>query len=298
MSATSKKEFKIGLCFIIALVILYFGIEYLKGHKMFSKGQSYYAVYEDVQGLQSTANVSLSGVKVGQVSDVSLDPANPSRVIVKFNIDTDVKLPVGSAAMVSKDLLGTTTLVINLAQGTTYYASGDTVKSAIESGLMSQVSDMMPEVSKVFSKVDTLFTNLNNVVGNQSLVNTIENLDQLTSGLKGTVNNLNATTRALPGMTTQVSSLIARIDTIAADLSAVSNTIASAPLDSTLAHFNEISANLNDLTAQLKDPDSSLGQLINSPVLFDNLRNVTADIDSLIVDIKRNPKRYISIKLL
>ena len=65
-----------------------------------------------------------------------------------------------------------------------------------------------------------------------------------------------------------------------------------------MKNLNDITDNLSRFSKQLNNEKSSLGMLMNDPELYNRLNSVAADVDSLIVDIKRNPKRYISIKLL
>ncbi len=298
MKDTTKKELKIGLSVIGALVILYFGIEFLKGHSPFRSHTVYHAVYDNVHGLTATANVTLSGVKVGQVSAVELMPEQPGRVLVSFRLDQPVNLTKGSTASVEKDLLGSSSLVLNLAQGSELYQSGDTIGGQVNSGLMSEVSEMLPNVTNLVPKIDSLLTNINNVIGNPSLNNTINNLENVTNSLQGVVSNVNRATAPLPKIMNGADSIVKTINAISADLNTLSATIANAPIDTTLNNVNRISENLAQITDALSSPDSSLGQLINDSAVYDNLKTVTADIDSLIVDIKRNPKRYISIKLL
>lgn len=298
MKEQTKKEIKIGLSVLGALVILYFGIEFLKGHSPLSKHTEYYAVYDDVLGLQSTANVNLSGLKVGQVSSVELIPDRPGKVLVSFRLDKPVDLTVGSTAAIEKDLLGTSSLILNLAPGTLCYSPGDTIPGVIASGMMSEISEMLPEVTGIIPKIDTLLTNINNVVGHPSLANTISNFETVSAGLKGLIGNVDRATRPLPGIVAEADSLIGKVDAIADNIHSLTQSLADAPIDSTLSSVNQIASNLAALTSALSDPSSSVGQLISSPDVYNNLKNVTADIDSLIVDIKRNPKRYISIKLL
>lgn len=298
MKETSKNEIKIGLSVLAALVILYFGIEFLKGHSPLSKHTEYYAVYDDVLGLAPTANVNLSGLKIGQVSTVELMEDQPGKVVVAFRLDKDVKLPYGTKASIEKDLLGTSSLIIELGNETKYYNSGDTIPGTLASGLMSEVSDMLPEITGVIPKIDSLITNMNNIAGNPAINNTLNNLETLTHGLNGIITNVDKATRPLPAVVNEANQLVNSLNAIAADLKLLSSNMSNLPLNETVAEVNHIATNLAQLTDGLKSNDSSLGQLINNADLYDNLRNVTANIDSLIIDIKKNPKRYISIKLL
>lgn len=298
MKDTTKKEFKIGLAAIAALLILYFGIEFLKGHSPFNKHSEYCAVYDNVLGLTPTANVSISGVKVGQVSSVELIPEEPGKVMVRFTLDQDINLPLGTSAVIEKDLLGTSSLIINLGTGDRYFEKGATIPSSISSGLMSEVSDMLPEVSNVFPKVDTLLTNLNNVIGHPALQGALINIETATKSLNGMIANIDKSTKSLPNIVDGANNLITSLNAVAGDVKTLSTSLANAPIDSTLVNVNNLSANLAALSDQLNNNNSTLGLMLNNSDLYDNLRQVSSDIDSLILDIKRNPKRYISIKLL
>ena len=88
------------------------------------------------------------------------------------------------------------------------------------------------------------------------------------------------------------------LDTITTNLGILSAQLKALPLDATVDNVNALTANLSQFSKQLNDPNSSLGMLMKDPELYNSLHRVAADVDSLIVDIKKNPKRYISIKLL
>lgn len=298
MKDQTKKEFRIGLCVIGALVILYFGIEFLKGHSPLKKHTEYHVVYDDVLGLAATANVNLSGMKIGQVSSVELIPDRPGKVLVTFRLDKEVDLPVNTSVAIVKDLLGTSSMSINLAQGDVYYHPGDTLPGTLSGGLMGEVSEMLPEVTSIIPKVDTLLANINDIVGHPSLKTAIENLTEVTDGLTAVVGTINKATRPLPSIISAADSAMQSISVIANDITALSHTLANAPVDSIMGNVDRIAKNVSDLTDALSNPESSLGQLLKNTTLYDNLITVTSDIDSLLVDIKRNPKRYISIKLL
>lgn len=289
----------IGACVLIALAILFFGIEYLKGVSIFKPSNYYYAVYNDVKGLEVSAPVMVNGYKIGQVDNVELMYGRPGNVLVSMSLDKEFKIPVNSKALVESSLLGTASLKIELAQNSDYYTTGDTIPGGVAAGMMDQVTEqLLPGVNEVVPKVDSILTNINTLTGEPALINTLKNMEQLTSTLNTTANVLNSAVKTVPATLNSVNDIVNSVNGIVTDLNKVTSTIADAPLDSTINNFNRISSDLAALTSQLENPNSTLGALLNDSGLYDNLTKASLSIDSLLVDIRKNPKRYINIKLL
>ncbi len=299
MKKLFTKEMMIGACVLIALAILFFGIEYLKGVSIFRPSNYYYAVYTDVKGLEVSAPVMVNGYKIGQVDNVELMYDRPGNVLVSMSLDKKFRIPVNSKALIESSLLGTASVKIEMARGSEFYTPGDTVPAGIASGMMDQVSEqLLPGVSGMMPKLDSIFTNINNLTGNEALLQSFKNIEELTATLNSTAKALNTTVRTLPSTVGSVNGVISSVDSLVADLNRVTSEIANAPIDSTLSNFNRISADLAAITGQLQDPNSTVGALLNDSGLYDNLTKASQSLDSLLVDIRKNPKRYISIKLL
>lgn len=289
----------IGACVLIALAILFFGIEYLKGVSIFKPSNYYYAVYSDVKGLEVSAPVMVNGYKIGQVDNVELMYEHPECVLVSMSLDKKFKIPVSSKALIESSLLGTASVKIEMSRSNEYYTPGDTLPAGIAAGMMDQVSEqLLPGVSGLMPKLDSIFTNINALTGNQALQQSFKNIESLTATLNSTASTLNSTVKTLPATVGAVNDVITSVNNIVADLNRVTAGIADAPIDSTLNNFNRISADLAVLTGQLQNPNSTIGALLNDSGLYDNLTKASLSIDSLLVDIRKNPKRYISIKLL
>lgn len=293
-----RKETIIGACVLIALVILFFGIEFLKGVSIMRPSNYYYAIYTDVVGLTSSSPVKVNGVKIGKVNSVEIMPDNPGLVVVEFSVDKGFKLPQNSSAVIVSDVLGTPSIRLDLSSDKTYYATGDTIPGKLLGGLLDSAGGMMPKIESIIPKIDSLMVNLNNLTGNPALFKTIDNLQAFTAGLQTTMSLVNGSVTKLSPILNDVHAITTNIDSLSINLAKLSKGLADAPIDETIANLNSISQNINKLTDELNDPDSNIGKLLNGTELYDNLIRTTADIDSLIVDIKKNPKRYISIKLL
>ncbi|MFG6386945.1 MAG: MlaD family protein [Muribaculaceae bacterium] len=295
-----KKEILVGLTVALALVLLFVGINFLKGVNVFKAANYYYATYTDVAGLSTSAPVTINGFKVGQVRSVEYQYDNPGHVVVEFSVDKALRIPQGSQAVITTDLLGTATIALRMgADRSAFYSVGDTVATGVDAGLMSAVSnDVMPAVSAIIPKIDSLITGLNTLVSDPALSASVRRMDNITADLGASVQSLRTVMAAMEPVSRNVTSITANVDTISGNLSTVSGELAAAPVDSIMGELNRTVANLEQLTAALNNPDSSIGRLTSDPELYNNINSTVMSLDSLFVDIKRNPKRYISIKLL
>ncbi len=299
MKSILRKEVIIGLIVIVAMLILFFGINFLKGVNLFKASNYYYAVYGNVEGLAQSAPVTINGFKVGIVRDIKYDYSNPGHVIVEMSVDKSLRVPVGSEAVLASDLLGTASISLKLVPaGAGFHNVGDTLVSRVNAGMMAGISDnLMPAVNAMIPKLDSLFTSLNAIAANPALHQSINRLDDITAELNGTLRALRAATANLGPITTDIKSITGNVDTMTGDLAVVSGRLRQAPIDSIAVDLSATMANLKQLTESLNNPDGSVGKLTSDPALYDNLNATITSLDSLFVDIKRNPKRYISIKV-
>lgn len=294
-----KKELIIGLCVLIALLVLFFGINFLKGVNIFKAVNYYYATYTNAAGLQQSAPVTLDGFKVGQVREINYDYTNPGHVKVELSVDRELRIPKGSEAVIEQDLLGTATVVLHLSDAKEYEEVGATLLSHTQKGMLDNVtSTAMPQLGSTFAKIDSLLVNLNALVADPALAKSVGRLDAITLNLEVTLRQLRASAGALPPVIKNVDGLTSNLNTVSSDLAVVSGKLKEAPVDSLMNNITSISANLKELSATLNNPDSSLGLITHDRELYDNLNNCAASLDSLLIDVKKNPKRYISIKLL
>lgn len=300
MNKIFRKEVLVGVLVIVACLILFFGINFLKGINLFKAANYFYATYNNVQGLAISAPVTLNGYKVGVVREINYDYENPGNITVEISVDKNLRMPQGSKATVSLDILGTASVVLRLgnpADG--FYAVGDTIESSVDAGMLASVSEnLMPSVNAIFPKIDTLLTSLNAIAADPALTRSISRLDGITTELEASLVSLHKVMGTLQPIASDIKSITTNVDTITGDLTAVSARLREAPVDSLLDDLQATVATLEALTARLNNPDGTVGKLTADPALYDNLNATVASLDSLFVDIKKNPKRYINIKLL
>lgn len=299
MTLAYKKEIGIGLSVLIALLCLFFIVNYLKGVNIFHSSNYYYSTYTDVKGLAVSAPVTLNGFKVGQVKNIKYDYSNPGHVNVELSLTSDLKIPEGSEAELSIDLLGTTSVVLHLTDSKEYLKVGSELAGVVSSGMTERLSqEVIPQVGPILQKIDSLLTGMNSLVSDPAVINTISRMDEISKNLNLAMINLTRASRSLPKVMENVDSTTAHIAVLSANIAEFSEGLNKLPLDSTMRNVNRISENLRVLSDELNNPNSTLGLLINDPQLYKSLNKTVNGLDSLFIDIKKNPKRYINIKLL
>lgn len=294
------KEVIIGLCVAVAIAILCIGIEFLKGINVFKPANFYIAEYENVAGLEVAAPVLVDGYKVGQVREINFDYVNHGKIQVVLALNKQLHLPVDSKAMIGSTLLSGSFIEIQMGQSDELLPIGGNVQTGVTPDLMTSLSDeLLPAVGSIFPKVDSLLISVNNLASDPALVASIKNLETVTNNVSNLSRNINLMMQnQVPGILQGANVAVTNLDSITSNLTLLSAELNKLPLDQTISNVNGLTANLVQFTSNLNNPNSTLGELTQDSELYDRINRLTADIDSLIIDIKKNPKRYISIKLL
>ena len=285
-----KREVKIGLTGIIALVILFVGINFLKGVKLFDTSKSYYIVFKNAKGLTKSSTVYADGFNIGIVDDVTY--AHPGEVVVKINVGGGVKIPHGTIANLDEAMLGGCTL--NLIMGANpadCFAPGDTIKGGEANGLMAAAANVIPQVQVVLAHVDSLIQTLNSIASNPNLPLILQNAEQITASLNKSSDQLNALLKNdIPQLTTTFNKAGENIDTLTSNL-------AQLDIQRTLNKVDQTMDNLHNTTLRLNSPNNNIGLLLNDTALYGNLNNTVNSATNLLEDMKAHPGRYINISV-
>ncbi|MDE6861108.1 MAG: MlaD family protein [Duncaniella sp.] len=301
-----SKEVIIGISVLFSLLILFFGIDYLKGINLFKAANYYYASFTNVSGLAQSAPVTVNGFKVGLVREIKYEYDNPGHVSVELSLDRELKIPKGTQAVIATDMLGTSSIELRMTSHPDYHNVGDKLIGIEGSGLMDKVSsELMPTILSIAPHIDSLVMSLNTLAGDPALLNAVRRLDVIMANLETSTTQLNRSMAAVPTLMTHANGTMANVEELSANLNQVSAALAvisedlkKMPLDSTMRNINSITANLDLATRQLNSTNSSLGLLLNDSSLYHNINNSAAHIDSILIDLQRQPKRYIpSIKV-
>lgn len=297
-----QREVRIGLFAIAMLVCLYLGVNYLKGTDIFTGDRIYYATFDETLGLQKTAPVLLRGVKVGSVTDISIDPAAPDAVVVEVGIKKSVRVPVDSRLkLFSNGIMGGKAIELVRGEATGYFERGATIPSETAAGLLENASlgldDLMAEakllmasLSSTSASLDSLFTQnaeaINGIAGNLQRVT-----GQIASSrIDGMIGDLRSFTTMLAGSST-------RVEGIVGNLEKVTGGLAEANLRGTIDTLGVSIGHLNAVLAKISQGEGTLGRLMENPALYDSLTSATSNLSALLADVKANPKRYVHISV-
>ena len=283
-----KKEVKIGLAGIVALVLLFLGINFLKGVNLFTTNNTYYIRFDNAKGLSKSSTVYADGYNVGIVSSIIYDYDNPGQVLVEISTDRSLRIPKGSTATLDEAMLGGCTLNMKLATNLTEaYHPGDTIQGSDASGLMSKAADIMPQLEQVVAKVDTLVSTLNRIVADPNLPLILNNAGQITENLnKSTIQLNNILGKDIP-------QLARTFNTAGESVKALTENLNKIDLQQTLDSVNITIGSVHQMMEQMQSTDGTLGLLMRDPSLYNNLNHTVQSADSLVTDLKAHPKRYV-----
>lgn len=294
------KNVKIALTVLLGLVLLYWGINYLKGVNLLTPANHYYTEIESSDGLLEAAPITVNGFQVGQVREINYDYAK-NKITVMLAMNKEMKVPQGSTINLVSGLLGGASMVLNLGNGPAM-ESGSYIPTTGVPGIMHNVTDnVMPIVSGMLPKVDSIVTNVNLLTADPALSSSLTRLDAITRQLQASAQQItqlmSGLNRSVPGVMNNVNGITNNLTGASSNITDLSESLKQLPLDETLNKVNTTLANLQALSEQLNDKNSSLGKLMNDRELYDNANHAIASLDSLLTDVKANPKRYINVKV-
>jgi phospholipid/cholesterol/gamma-HCH transport system substrate-binding protein len=311
------KYTRLGILIVVSVAILIWGLSYLKGNDLFSESNEYHVIYESIDGLSESNEVTLSGYQIGSVKEIHFLPDNSGRLIVTFMINSDIKVPVRSVAqIVTSDLMGTRAIKMNLSTENEFYQSGDTIPGAVESDLKEQVSmQVLPIKNKAEQLLGTLdsaitvltvifnedarenlsesFENINRTIYN--LENTTSQLNEIVSSQKGNVGNIITN---LDSITTAFNRNTSEFETTIQNLARFSDTLAQIEITPVLDNILQASNKLNTVLENLESNETTAGLLLNDDELYRSVTALSSDLSTLINDIRINPERYLQFSAI
>lgn len=294
-------EVKIALTAILALVLLFFGLRYLKGLSLFGTDKCYYVKTDNVSGLASACPVYANGFKVGTVNRIIFNYENGDEIVLALDLDKKFNLPEGSFAAIVPSLMGGTTVELTLGKSGKICHPGDTIFGGVDGGILSKAADLMPTIQNMMPKLDSILARVNTLLQDTALDMTVENVGAISSQLKSTTSQLNtmmaSINRELPGLMQGAKSSLKNIDDLTGNLNSA---VSKVDLEKTIANIDATLANVKSVTDKLSSDKGTLGALMNDRSLYNNLNTSMQSLnstlrstDSLVTDLKSNPKRYV-----
>ena len=288
-------EVKIALAAIVGIVILFAGMQFLKGLNVFSSADKYYVRFSDISGLSASSPVYANGYKVGVVEKVLYDYSQPNNIVAVMGLDKNLMLPRGTKAEISSDLLGNVKLELKFGPNPIdLIEKGDTIEGGMATGLMGKAADMIPQVEVMLPKLDSIMTSLNILLADPALQQTLHNVEGMTSNLNATSSELRTLSASL---NREMPQMIQKTNGVLDNTQQLTGNLAAIDVAGMTASVNQTLANVNEMTRKLNSNEGTLGLLMRDATLYHNLTNTVADADSLLVDLKAHPKRYVHFSI-
>ena len=288
-------EIKIALVAIVGILVLFFGLNFLKGMSLFSTDATYYVAFKDISGLSSSNPIYADGYKVGVVKSIQYNYAQKGDVLVQIDINPDLRIPKGSSAEIESDLMGNVKMNLLLANNPRERVnSGDTIIGSKNSGMLGNVAKLLPSVQQMLPKLDSILSSVNTLLADPALAHSLHNIEGITANLNTTSQQLNT---LVAGVNRQVPGLLRRADGVMVNANTFTGNLAQVDIAGTMAQVNQTIAQLNAFSQQLNSKEGSLGLLMHDPALYNNLNKAMVSVDSLLINVRQHPKRYVHFSL-
>lgn len=286
------KEVKIGIAGIVALCILFYGLNYLKGINMFQPSHHIYAKFENVNGLTKSSPVFADGVRVGIIRDIFYDYSVAKNVIVEVELHNELRIPKGSNAELVSELMGGVRMNILLANNPREkYNMGDTIPGIVNTGMMETAAKMLPQIEQMLPKLDSILSSLNAILSDKNIPKTLNSIQK-------TTDNLAVVSSQMKGlMSNDIPQFTQKLNTIGDNFIVISNNLKGIDYAKTMHKVDSTLVNVKLLTDKLNSKNNTIGLLLNDPQLYNNLNTTSANAASLLEDLKLHPKRYVHFSI-
>lgn len=289
-----SKEFKVGLFMVVALTLLYFGFNFLKGIDFLSTSNKYYAVYQDINKLTESNQVFLNGLAVGRVSDIEIQQSK-NRVIVELDIDSKIRVTDSTEAVLDGELLGGRFITLKVHPGQTL-ESGDTLQSEMAKGMLDfaepvaanmqttlkNLNTILESLARNTKRIDTIFLRFQTTPAllNRTLATANANIDDMGTTFKSVAGNLNGT--------------LDELKPTLANFKSLSDSLKLIQLNNTLNKAQQSLTRINQTLAKLSSGDNTASKLLTEDSLYVNLNKLLYSVDSLAEHFNSNPRHFLA----
>ena len=293
-----SKEIKAAFFVLTTILLFIFGFYFLKGSSLLDRQKTIYAVYDEVDGLLVGANVMINGLSIGNVTELDFLP-NSTKILVTLKVKDKLNFSSKSTASIYETgVLGGLAISIEpIFERESIVKTGDTLNSSVRPGLTElinrQIEPLSRQLQSTITSVDSIFTGASNVLNRQTQEEIKESINVLTSAIKAINNSSIIIEETLTAKSSQINNTIDNFEKISSNLSEVSDELNSFGLSNLLSNLEVSVDGISSIVDKLDSDKSTIGKLINEDEVYNNLNSSIESLNSLISDIKANPKKYV-----
>ncbi|HLT42273.1 MAG TPA: MlaD family protein [Sphingobacteriaceae bacterium] len=303
-------ETKVGILAIVSIAILVIGYSFLKGNDVFTKENTYYTMYDRVEGLSVSKPILVNGYQIGRVSNMTL--LSSGKILTEFKVHKDYVVPENTIARIaSTDFLGSKAIVFDLGDSNIAALNGDTLGGGINQNILDQIEPVQKKAEAVILIIDSILTSVNNTITPEFQVN----VNRSIASIANTLNTLENTSKQVDGLVglekSKISNILTNVESIANNfknnnerismifnnIENVSDQVAKANFTQTIDNANSAIADFQSIIDGINQGNGSIGKLLNDDNLYTNLEDASKNLDELIIDLKQNPNRYVHFSI-
>lgn len=289
------QEIKIALVAVAGLVALFFGMKFLKGSNLLSSSDTYYFVFNDISGLTESSPIFAAGYQVGRIKKIYFDYSHIEKIKVLAEVDRKMKIPMGSTASINSDVLGNIKVTLNIAPHRGQYVQpGGVISGSIDTGTVGKMTEMVPTIKQILPKLDSVMFHLNALLADPALAHSIHNIDEITNNLSTSSKQLHI---LLTNVNGEVPGIVSKTNLVLANTEQFTDNLRKIDVASTMTKVDEAMADVQEFTSKINNNSGTFGLLLKDPTLYYNLNQTMKNIDSLAVNLRQQPKRYVHFSL-
>lgn len=311
-----KREVKLAVTAIAAVIILIWGINFLKARALFDRNNVFYGVYERVDGLKVSSSVIYRGYSVGQVSNIRFIGERFDKVLVEFSVGKKLEIPANTIAVIqSADLMGSKAINLEPGNSPDYAESGDTLKTQLDLGIVEQLNKQLEPLKKkaenIMVALDTLLVSIQELFdegGNESIKGSLKSVGRTLNNVEQASGSLN---RMLAKESVRISEILEHVNSITGNLEnnnskitrsfdnvvAISDSLRAVNLSNTVRQLNDILVQVDSVVVKINRGDGTLGEVVNNDELYYNLTTVSESLNELLIEFKANPKKFVNLSV-
>jgi phospholipid/cholesterol/gamma-HCH transport system substrate-binding protein len=296
-----SREVKTAVLVVSGILLFIYIFNYLKGEDIFNSSRTFYTIYENVEGLEPSSPVTISGNIVGKVRDIKFRDDGSGKLLVSLLLDNNFEFSKNSKAeLYEAGLIGGKAVAIIPAFDDAEIArKGDFLEGTVKAGLSELVNQrltpLQEKIETMMVSADSLLTNLNSVFDSETKANLKTSISELSSTITTFKNTSNSLNNLISDNQEIIGNTFTNVDSISTRLSDITDSIANAELGKTIEHLDSTLVNFNEILASMKQGEGSMGKLLKDEELYNNLSGATREMEELLRDIKLHPKRYFRI---
>jgi phospholipid/cholesterol/gamma-HCH transport system substrate-binding protein len=296
-----SREVKTGILVILGIILFIFGFNYLKGQNLLGSSQTYYTLFDNVEGLVPSTPVTINGLSVGKVTEIKFKGDGSGKLLVTLLVDSEFEFSKNSKAeLYETGLIGGKAIAIvpvfddaEIAGNETYLKGG--IKAGLTDLVNQRLTPLQEKIEKMMVSADVLLNNLNDVFDEEAKSNLKKSISELSSTMESFKSTSVSLNQTIKNNQSKIDSVLTNANALTRDLASITSKISNSNLEDTIKSLESTLKNFDSILTNLEKGGGSMGKLLKDDALYNNLKGASSELESLLRDVKLHPKRYTRI---